>query len=140
MSVLFFSAKRRLLQNLLQQVETDWTVSPHTVHTSIRVCFCHIKTPTMHLERLLPTREFHVNTSQRHRKSNYLQHESDCEEEEEERRTGCRRHGCRSHDDVQSALPLLLATLLLRRAIRSNCASNCCLTCGGRRQSSARLR
>lgn len=86
----------------------------------------------MHLERLLPTRECHVKTSQRHRKSNYLQHESDCEEEEE--RTGCRRHGCRSHNDVQSALPLLLATLLLRRAIRSNCASNCCLNCDGRRQ------
>lgn len=41
---------------------------------------------------------------------------------------------CRSHDDVQSVLPLRSATLLLRRAIRSNCASNCCLTCGGRRQ------
>lgn len=133
------------MQNLLQQVETDWTVSPPLLNTPASVCFCHTKTPTMHLERLLPTRgpfyfffltrEFHVNTNQRHRKSNYLHHESECEgEEEEEGRTGCRTHGCRSPDAVQSALPLLLAALLFRRVIRSIFASNCCLTCGGRRQ------
>lgn len=86
-SISLFSAKHHFLQNLLQQVETDWTVSPPTVHTSITLCFCHTKTPTMHLERLLPTREpffFHVNTNQRHRKSKYLQHKSECGGEEEE--------------------------------------------------------